>query len=112
MRLQHLTASTVVVEEGDVSVLLDLVDDKVAAFSMTDDAPEIISEREAEQVETYVRMRTDPRLLARIMKGSRYAHFNNAEIGSHITFEKEPDVYERPLYYAMSFFHTPEKVVA
>lgn len=98
--------------ESETTVLLDLVDDKVAAFTMAGDSPEILDEREAEQVEEYVRMRMDPRLLQRILKGPQYAHFNNAEIGSHITFEKEPDVYERPLYYAMSFFHEPRKATA
>ncbi|WP_232688816.1 MBL fold metallo-hydrolase [Halobacterium zhouii] len=99
--------------ESDTTVLLDLVDGKVAAFAMNDGgSPEILSESEAADVEEYVRMQMDPRLLARILKGPQHAHFNNAEIGSHITVEKQPDVYERPLYYAMSFFHEPTKVPA
>jgi len=34
-----------------------------------------------------------------------YAHWNNAEIGSHIEFERQPEIYERKLYYSMNFFH-------
>lgn len=91
--------------ESDTTVLLDLVDDAVAAFSMNGDGYEILGEDEARDVHPYVRIRIDDRLLHRILRGPQYAHFNNAQIGSHITFEKDPDVYERPLYYAMSFLH-------
>jgi len=50
-------------------------------------------------------MEMDPRLTLRILKGPRYAHFNNAYIGSHLGFSIEPDVYERSLFYSMSFLH-------
>lgn len=92
--------------ESETTVFLELVDDKVASLSMEGDGWEIISEYEARQMdEGYVRMNMDPRLLHRILRGPKYAHFNNAQIGSHIGFEKEPDIYERPLYYSMSFLH-------
>lgn len=53
----------------------------------------------------YVRMTVDPRLLGWILAGPRLAHWNNAEIGSHITFERSPDVFERGIHHLMSFFH-------
>ena len=32
--------------------------------------------------------------------GPKYAHWNNAEIGSHITFYRKPDsLYERGMHY-------------
>jgi len=91
--------------ESDTTVLLDLVDDNVAAISMNGDGYELVSGREARDIDGYVRMTMDERLLHRILRGPQYAHFNNAQIGSHIGFQKEPDVYERPLYYVMSFCH-------
>lgn len=91
--------------ESDTTVLLDLVGDRVARVSMNGSGYDLISSKEARDVEKYVRMKIDPRLLHRILRGPQYAHFNNAQIGSHIGFAKEPDVYERPLYYCMSFFH-------
>jgi UDP-MurNAc hydroxylase len=91
--------------ESDTTVLLDLVDDRVAAMSMSGDGYDLLSESEGADVDGYVRMTMDERLLHRILRGPQYAHFNNAQIGSHITFGKEPDVYERPLYYVMSFCH-------
>ena len=56
-------------------------------------------------VKKYVIYETDLRLLKFLLIGSKYAHWNNAEIGSHIKFYRKPDVFERELYYSMSYFH-------
>jgi len=53
----------------------------------------------------FIKMTVDARLLKRILEGPKYAHWNNAEIGSHITFERRPDVFERGISQLMSFFH-------
>ena len=53
----------------------------------------------------YVSYKVDYKLLNRILKGPKFAHWNNAEIGSHIEFSRRPEIYERKLYYSMSFFH-------
>jgi len=53
----------------------------------------------------FVIYRTDPRLLRLLLKGPRYAHWNNAEIGSHINFFRSPDIFEREVYSSMCFFH-------
>jgi UDP-MurNAc hydroxylase len=47
----------------------------------------------------------DSRLLKNILKGPRFAHWNNAEVGSHIKFYRSSDVYERSVYWSMSYFH-------
>lgn len=93
--------------ESDTTVYLQLPDEAFAKISMAGEGVEFVGPDDYEAAEQYVRMDIDPRLLVRILQGPRYAHFNNAEIGSHIMFHKDPDVYERSLYYAMSFFHTP-----
>lgn len=53
----------------------------------------------------YVTMELDLRLLKRILKGPKYAHWNNAEIGSHIWYSRNPNRYERSAYYCMNYFH-------
>jgi UDP-MurNAc hydroxylase len=93
--------------ETETDVFLRLPDEQFARVSFAGDGVEVVDRDAYEASEQYVRMDIDPRLLERILQGPRYAHFNNAQIGSHIEFHKQPDVYERPLYYAMSFFHTP-----
>jgi len=37
--------------------------------------------------------------------GPKFAHWNVAENGSHIIFDREPNIYERGLYYCLSFFY-------
>ena len=56
--------------------------------------------------ERFVSYKVDSRLLYEILKGPRYAHWNNAEIGSHIQFVREPNIFERGLYHSMNFFHS------
>jgi hypothetical protein len=47
----------------------------------------------------------DARLLARIVDGR--THWNNAEVGCHVEFVREPDVYIRDFHTMMSFFAAP-----
>ena len=54
----------------------------------------------------FVSYKVDSKLLYEILKGPRYAHWNNAEIGSHIQFVREPNIFERGLYHSMNFFHS------
>lgn len=58
------------------------------------------------QAEPSIILRTPPRLLKRILSGPRYAHWNNATIGSHVAFERRPDVFERGTYHLMNFYHS------
>ncbi|MDC1182326.1 MBL fold metallo-hydrolase [Planktomarina temperata] len=72
-------------------------------LSMKSDV-EIIS-IDSKLVEPYVRIRLDHNLLHRLLRGPRYAHWNNAEIGSHLLFQRKPDIFERGLYHCMCFLH-------
>jgi len=91
--------------KSDMDIIVDLCDGGCAQVSMSGDGYEFMTVDEARQNEQYVKYDVDPRLLQRILQGPQYAHWNNAEIGSHITFERKPDKFERPLYYCMNFFH-------
>lgn len=51
----------------------------------------------------YLACQMDRRLLRRIL--TRKAHWNNAEIGCHIEFDREPDVYHPDLHLMLSFLH-------
>lgn len=91
---------------SDTVVLIDLVDDKTAIISCNGNGFEILSNVNTSQFSKFVKMSVDPRLLAWLLKGPRFAVWNNAEIGSHIFYERNPEIYERPLFYCMSFFHS------
>ncbi len=53
----------------------------------------------------YVQYETDIRLLKKLLMGPRFAHWNNAEIGSHLKFYRKPNIFERDIYNAMIYFH-------
>lgn len=63
------------------------------------------SKNEISSLEKYVIYEVNVKLLKRILSGPRFAHWNNSEIGSHIKFFRKPDVFDRSLYNAMSYFH-------
>ncbi len=55
-------------------------------------------------VEPYTEIEADPRLLVKLLSGPKYAHWNNAEIGSHLTFyTKGPR--DLGLSLVMSYLH-------
>jgi UDP-MurNAc hydroxylase len=57
----------------------------------------------SEMKEPFVHIKLDPRLLNMIL--DRKAHWNNAEIGSHLGFDRRPDIYERGIYNFLSYLH-------
>ena len=79
------------------SVLINLTKESYFKF---------IKNEEIMKIENFVKISLDIRLLYNILSGPRYAHWNNAEIGSHLVFERKPNIFERGLYHALCFFHS------
>lgn len=76
-----------------------------ARLSLDGGGFDYVTEEKAVMEERFVLFRTDPRLLLWLLKGPRFAHWNNAEIGSHIEFDRRPNTFERGLYHVMCWFH-------
>ncbi|NRP58437.1 hypothetical protein [Marinobacterium sp. xm-d-564] len=55
--------------------------------------------------EPFVRIDVDHNLLHRLLRGPRFAHWNNAEIGSHLKYLRKPNTFERGLYHCLCFLH-------
>lgn len=85
-------------------VVVPLVEGKSAYVTMDGNGYKI--EEDKNLIEPYVKLKLDPRLLFFILKGPQYAHWQNAEIGSHIEYSRKPEKFERGLYYCMNFFHS------
>ena len=67
---------------------------------------EVVNSNEIELYSSkYVLYKLDIRLLKKLLLGPKYAHWNNAEIGSHIKFFRKPDVLEKNIYESMCYFH-------
>lgn len=88
--------------ESDTKAYVRLADSVLAKVSFDGHPIEIVKEIDANP---YVCMTVDPRLLKRILAGPQFGHWNNATIGSHITFAREPNQFEAELYNVMNFFH-------
>ncbi len=80
--------------------------DHFAMFNFKGDPIEYISKNELDKLDNIIIYNLDERLLFNILRGPRFAHWNNAEIGSHINFERRPNNYDRNIYYCMNFFHS------
>mgnify|MGYP006280403773 FL=1 len=81
--------------ESDTTVLLNLVDGRVAALSMAGDGYEVTTPRAADTAGGAVRFSMDDRLLARILRGE--ARFDHAQIGSHVEIRQRPTAGDQPL---------------
>lgn len=89
----------------DTNIYIYLPEERMLKISADDSGFEVIKESEFNE-DKFISYKLDFKLLHRILKGPKYAHWNNAEIGSHIEFSRKPDTYERSIQYAMNFFHT------
>lgn len=90
---------------SDTVVYIALLGGMMCKVSLNGQGYDIVAASSVEVSPSRVVFRVDPRLLKWILQGPRYAHWNNAEIGSHITFDRHPDIFERGLYHCMCFFH-------
>ena len=91
---------------SEMVIIIGLTKEKFLSISANGNGYQFIKKNELDQFKKYVRISLDNRLLMRILSGPKNAHWNNAEIGSHLTFERKPDNYERGLYYCLSYFHS------
>lgn len=49
----------------------------------------------------YLSIHVDPRLMNRILE--RKAHWNNAEIGSHLRYDRSPNEFQRTIHFLLSY---------
>ena len=90
---------------SDTVVLIKLDEEKFYMITFNGRGAILISKEDLYMFEKFVIYNLDTRLLKWILMGPKYAHWNNAEIGSHIVFERNPNIFERGLYHAMCYFH-------
>lgn len=81
------------------------VSDKSIKLGMNNEISVVNSDEIDQKSSKYVTYSTDVKLLKKILLGPKFAHWNNAEIGSHINFYRKPNIFEREIYTSMCFFH-------
>ena len=90
---------------SETSVIIKLSADEFILVSCDGTGWKIVDSKQLENYKKYVRLTLDTKLLKWILMGPKFAHWNVAENGSHISFDREPNVYERGLYYCLSYFY-------
>jgi len=85
-------------------VFISLPENKLICFSGDGLEPNIVSKESIEKSEQYLYIETDYRFLSRLLRGPQFAHWGNAETGSHLMFERKPNNYERGLFYCLNYF--------
>tara|TARA_B100001093_G_C26814261_1_gene1008945 strand:- start:600 stop:1955 length:1356 start_codon:yes stop_codon:yes gene_type:complete len=88
----------------DTDIILEVLD-KYIVIPYNKEELKTLDKVEFKENEKFVIYKLDIRLLKLILMGPRYAHWNNAEIGSHINFYRKPNIYDRKLYFNMNYFH-------
>ena len=88
------------------NILIPIPNDKCVVISLNGEGFRIFSNNKMPQLDYYVKFSVDPRLLKWILKGPKFAHWNNAEVGSHIKFDRKPNIFERGIYHCISYFHS------
>ena len=91
---------------SDTKLILDAPGKNAICISCNGKGVSILLKTKICELERYVMFTVDPRLLIRLLRGPKFAHWNNAEIGSHIIFQRKPNEFERGLYYCICFFHS------
>ena len=66
---------------------------------------DLINKKNSKFNEQYTVCNLDRKLLKQLLMGPKFAHWNNAEIGSHVNYYRKPNIYEKEFYMAMSFLH-------
>lgn len=91
---------------SDTVALVSLPGNQYLLIPFNGDAYKIISKNDIENYDKYVMFSVDSKLLKRLFQGPEHAHWNDAEIGSHIHYVRKPNIFERGLFYCMNYLFT------
>ena len=91
---------------SQTKIILRINDDLFAVISCDGSGYEMCTSNQVENMNHYLRMDVDSRLLKWILQGPRKAHWSIADIGCHVNYKRVPNTYERGLYYCWNNFYS------
>ena len=89
------TKTNIILDVGDNAIKIDNIKNQLS----------VINSKDIKKQEQFVKYKVNINLLKKLLMGPKYAHWNNAETGSHIKFFRNPNIFERKIYDSMSYFH-------
>ena len=89
-------------------IFIKLNKSKALFIDVSDENPKnsIVSFNIKEISKPYIYFDLDNRLLYNVLRGPRYAHWNNVEIGSLLRIKREPEQYEPGIHLALCYLHS------
>ena len=90
----------------ETKIILKLNQNKFVVISCNDQGYEITTPKKIKKIDKFISMVVDDRLLYLLLQGPKKAHWNNADIGSHIQYRRIPNVYEMGLMYCWNYFYS------
>jgi len=90
----------------EAKIILKLNQNKFAVVSCNDKGYEITTPEKIKKIDKLISMEVDNRLLYLLLQGPKKAHWNNADIGSHIQYRRIPNIYEMGLLHCLNYFYS------
>ena len=91
---------------SDNVILIKLNEEKILLITVNGLGFKIINMSEFKNFQKYLFLSLDSRLFYEILQTPKKAHWNNAEIGCHISWKRVPNIYDQSLMYCLNFFHS------
>ena len=86
-------------------IYIDFNAKKILNIRPNDKKFNVIDKDKIDSSRNYVVYNLEKNLLNNILNGPKFAHWNNAEIGSHLKFFRKPNIFERNIYLGMCYYH-------
>lgn len=87
----------------DLNLIFDLNQNKFININLKNTSISIISD--FSNLKNYHRFKLDSRLLELVLKGPKYANWNNIEIGALLEFDRKPDIFRQEIHILMNSLH-------
>jgi UDP-MurNAc hydroxylase len=87
----------------DINLVFDLADNFYVVINLQNALPKMTSD--IKYIRNFYRFKIDPRLLKRALTGPHLANWNNIEIGAHLGFSRNPDVFKPGVHTLINAMH-------
>ena len=87
----------------DVHLIFDLPSGSFGVINLKE--LEFYKVDDIQEIQNYQRFKLDPRLLRRALTGPHLANWNNIEIGAHLDFDRQPDVFRQDIHILVNALH-------
>jgi UDP-MurNAc hydroxylase len=90
---------------SNTKILIELRNNLIYCLDVKLKTGKYFNKNKLKNLNNFIKLKLDQRLLKLILTGPKFAHWDNADIGSHISYERKPDKFERNINYALNFLH-------